>query len=169
MRIALLALLALISCAAPGTEDMEPQSYVAIQDSASYYFSRIDSGLATSEELDLAKKYFISEDSLVVSDPKRLMQAGLVLMSGSEDYLYGVNYLIILTKKFPQHHFAPEALMQLALFFENRFGDQERSNNYLFALIKRYPNHTLTQQAKSLLSINADEELNTIQNWLNKK
>lgn len=169
MRIALLALLGMISCAAPATEDFRSQSVVAVNDSASYYFNRIDSGLATSEELVLAKKYFISEDSLVVSDPKRLMQAGLVLMSGNEDYLYGVNYLIILTKKFPQHNFAPEALMQLALFFENRFGDQERSNNYLYALTKRYPNHSLTEQAKSLLAINADEELNTIQNWLNKK
>jgi len=169
MRIALLALLGFISCATPESDVQGQQVTVAVSDSALYYFGRIDSGLATSEELDLAKKYFLYQDSLVVSDPKRLMQAGLVLMSGSEDYLYGVNYLIILTKKFPQHHFAPEALMQLALFFENRFGDQERSNNYLYALIKRYPNHTLTEQAKSLLSINADEELNTIQNWLNKK
>jgi hypothetical protein len=168
MRIALLALFGLISCASPGSEDLGSQSFVSIQDSASYYFSRIDSGLVTSVELELAKKYFISQDSLVVSDPKRLMQAGLVLMSGGKDYLYGVNYLIILTKKYPKHRFAPEALMQLALFFENRFGDQERSNNYLYALINRYPNHALTEQAKSLLSINADE-LNTIQNWLNKK
>ena len=57
MRIALFALLGLISCAAPGSEDLELQSYGSIQDSASYYFNRIDSGLATSEELDLATRY----------------------------------------------------------------------------------------------------------------
>ncbi len=169
MRIALLALLGLISCAAPESDIQGQQATVAVSDSALYYFGRIDSGIATSKELEFAKKHFISQDSLVLSDPKRLMQAGLVLMSGGEDYLYGVNYLITLTKKYPEHTFAPEAMMQLALFFENRFNDKERSRNYLRALMDRYPKHELAIQAEALLLLSSDEELNTIQNWLNKQ
>ena len=105
----------------------------------------------------------------MVSDAKRLMQAGLVLIAGSENYLYGVNYLIKLTKKYPGHPFAPEALMQLALFFENRFGDLERSQIYLRAIIDRYPEHKLAVQAETLLKLSGDEQYNTIQNWLNKE
>ena len=169
MRIVLLLLLGLISCTAPESDVQGQQVTVAVSDSALYYFDRIDSGVATSEELEFAKKHFIAEDSLVLSDPKRLMQAGLVLMSGGEDYLYGINYLITLTKKYPEHAFAPEALMQLALFFENRFNDKERSRNYLRALMDRYPKHELATQAEALLLLSSDEELNTIQNWLNKQ
>lgn len=169
MRIVLLAFVGILSCSAPEAEDYTAEVTVSVADSALYYFQRIDSGVATSEELESAKKYFISEDSLVVSDPKRLMQAGLVLMSGGEDYLYGVNYLITLTKKYPQHSFAPEALMQLALFFENRFNDKEHSRNYLRSLMDRYPKHELSEQAEALLLLGSDEELNTIQNWLNKE
>jgi hypothetical protein len=169
MRIALFAFLSILSCSAPEAEVQSASVEVAVADSALYYFERIDSGVASSEELELAKKHFISEDSLVLSDPKRLMQAGLVLMSGGEDYLYGVNYLITLTKKYPQHSYAPEALMQLALFFENRFNDKERSRNYLRSLMDRYPKHELAEQAEALLLLSSDEELNTIQNWLNKE
>ena len=169
MRIAFFAFLGFLSCSSPEAEIQAATLEVSVSDSALYYFERIDSGVATSEELELAKKHFISEDSLVLSDPKRLMQAGLVLMSGGEDYLYGVNYLITLTKKYPQHAFAPEALMQLALFFENRFNDKERSRNYLRALMDRYPKHELAEQAEALLLLSSDEELNTIQNWLNKE
>ena len=169
MRIGLLALLGLISCAAPESDIQGQQATVAVSDSALYYFARIDSGVATSEELEFAKNHFITEDSLVLSDPKRLMQAGLVLMSGGENYLYGVNYLITLTKKYPDHPFAPEAMMQLALFFENRFDDRDRSRNYLRTLMDRYPQHELAAQAEALLLLSSKEELNTIQNWLNKQ
>lgn len=169
MRIALFAFLSILSCSAPEAEVQSASFEVAVADSALYYFDRIDSGVATSEELEMAKKHFISEDSLVLSDPKRLMQAGLVLMSGGEDYLYGVNYLITLTKKYPRHVYAPEALMQLALFFENRFNDKQRSRTYLRALMDRYPKHELAEQAEALLLLSSDEELNTIQNWLNKE
>jgi hypothetical protein len=60
-------------------------------------------------------------------------------------------------------------MMQLALFFENRFNDKERSRNYLRALMDRYPKHELAIQAEALLLLSSDEELNTIQNWLNKQ
>ena len=169
MRIVLFAFVGFLSCSSPQAKEQTASVEVPVSDSALYYFERIDSGVATSEELELAKKHFISEDSLVLSDPRRLMQAGLVLMSGGEDYLYGVNYLITLTKKYPQHAYAPEALMQLALFFENRFNDKQRSRNYLRALMDRYPKHELAEQAEALLLLSSDEELNTIQNWLNKE
>ena len=57
MRIALLALLGLISCAAPESDVQGQQAAVALSDSALYYFGRIDSGIATSEELEFAKKH----------------------------------------------------------------------------------------------------------------
>jgi hypothetical protein len=169
MRIALFAFVGLFSCSSPEAEVKTATVEVSVADSALYYFEKIDSGVATSDELEWAKKHFISEDSLVLSDPKRLMQAGLVLISGGEDYLYGVNYLITLIKKYPQHPFAPEALMQLALFFENRFNDKQRSRNYLRALMDRYPKHELAAQAEALLLLSSDEELKTIKNWLNKE
>ena len=55
MRIALLALLGLISCAAPEPDVQGQQATVADSDSALYYFGRIDSGIATSEELNVRK------------------------------------------------------------------------------------------------------------------
>ncbi|HCP41371.1 MAG TPA: hypothetical protein DIT65_06210 [Cryomorphaceae bacterium] len=169
MKITLFVFLGLISCAAPVSEIRETQEAVAVSDSASYYFELIDRGIATSGELEFATKHFIAEDSLVLSNPKLLMQAGLVIMSDGTDYLYGVNYLITLTKKYPEHQFAPEALMQLALFFENRFNDKEHSRNYLRALLDRYPQHKLAEQAEALLLLGSEEELKTIQNWLNKQ
>ena len=169
MRIVIAALLFLHACSAPDQESDNDTSLILTGDSAIFFFTKIDSGIATSEELRRARNYFIKEDSLVVSDAKRLMQAGLVLMSGEDNYLYGVNYLIKLTKKYPLHPFAPEALMQLALFFENRFGDLERSETYLLEIIDRYPEHELAPQAQALLQLSDDEELNTIQNWLNKE
>jgi hypothetical protein len=33
----------------------------------------------------------------------------------------------------------------------------------------RYPKHELAIQAEALLLLSSDEELNTIQNWLNKQ
>ncbi|MBA4738454.1 MAG: hypothetical protein H2059_04730, partial [Cryomorphaceae bacterium] len=58
MRIALLALLGLISCNAPESDVHGQQVAVAVSDSALYYFDRLDSGVATSEELEFAKKHF---------------------------------------------------------------------------------------------------------------
>jgi tetratricopeptide (TPR) repeat protein len=169
MRIAVVTLLGMLACSAPPQADNNDSVTFNSRDSALYYFDRIDSGRATFDELERARKYFIEEDSLVVGDAKRLMQAGLVLMAGNEDYLYGVNYLIKLTKKYPRHPFAPEALMQLALFFENTLGDVERSQMYLREIIKRYPENPLAVQAETLLKLSGDEQYNTIQNWLNKE
>lgn len=169
MRIAVAIFLGMFACSAPLDEHNDDVIASESKDSALYFFNRIDSGIATFDELEAARKYFIEEDSLVVSDAKRLMQAGLVLIAGSENYLYGVNYLIKLTKKYPSHPFAPEALMQLALFFENRFGDLERSQLYLRAIIDRYPEHKLAVQAETLLKLSGEEQFNTIQNWLNKE
>lgn len=168
MKIWFFALLGLVTCNSNESDVPLAAEIFSVSDSALYYFNRIDSGAATNVDLECAKKHFIREDSLVLSDAKRLMQAGLVLISGGEDYLYGVNYLITLTKKYPQHAFAPEALMQLALFFDNRFNDKERSRKYLRTLMDRYPQHELAEQAEALLLLSSNEELGTIQNWLNK-
>lgn len=168
MKLAFCVLVALAACSSPVESTTEEVTVDQTVDSAAFYFELIDQGNASSEDLDKARKHFIAEDSLIVSDPKKLMQAGLVLMSGERDFLYGVNYLITLTKKYPTHDYAPEALMQLALFFENRLSDQEQSSLYLKSLIDRYPNHELAAQAKSLIALGSGNELNTIQNWLNK-
>ena len=68
-------------------------------DSTLYFLDKIDNATATLEELDRARPYFIKSDSLIKTEAKYLMQAGLVLMSGDNGPLYGLNYLIFLTKK----------------------------------------------------------------------
>lgn len=141
-------------------------------DSTLYFLDKIDNATATLEELDRARPYFIKSDSLIKTEAKYLMQAGLVLMSGDNGPLYGLNYLIFLTKKFPMHDFAPEALMQLALYFDTTLGDKERSTDFLKSLIDRYPKHELVPSAKSLLELNLSskqQELETVRTWLNNQ
>ena len=81
MRIAVAIFLGMFACSAPLDEHNDDLIASESKDSALYFFNRIDSGIATFDELEAARKYFIEEDSLVVSDAKRLMQAGLVLIS----------------------------------------------------------------------------------------
>lgn len=179
MRLALLWMVVMGACSAAPSEPVAqesesqqaPQSEVVALDSAQWYLNKIDSAVATEGDLERARPFLIAASDYIGSDPKRLMQAGLVLMSGSKDQLYGVNYLILLTSKFPEHRFAPEALMQLALYFENTLADTERSTAFLEALIKRHPQHELVPNALALLELNSggkDKELETVKNWLNK-
>lgn len=175
MRIALLWMLVLGACSASTTETTEqqidPHSDIVAADSAQFYLAKIDSATATETDLARARAHFIQASNFIGAEPKRLMQAGLVLMSGNENQLYGVNYLILLTSKFPDHRFAPEALMQLALYFENRLGDKAKSTLFLEMLIKRYPQHELVPNAQALLELNQggkEKELETVKNWLNK-
>lgn len=184
MRMTLFTFVLLLSCsgstepmdkeqsgsASPGHEQSLGRGYAT--DSALYYLMKIDSATATSEELARAMKHLIAADSLVKSSPKYLMQSGLVLLSGEREALYGVNYLIALTRKYPEHAFAPEALMQLALFFDNRLGDSDKANAFLSTLINRYPNHKLVPQAQQIMELNsqsASGELETVQTWLKNK
>jgi len=175
MRVALLWMLVLGACSASTSEPQEQpipsQNEVIVYDSALYYLSKIDSATATEQDLERARPYFIAASDSIGADPKRLMQAGLVLMNGTRDQLFGVNYLILLTSKFPEHRFTPEALMQLALYFENTLGDKERAKTFLETLVKRYPQHELVPSALSLLELSSggkEKELETVKNWINK-
>jgi hypothetical protein len=85
--------------------------------------------------------------------------------------LYGVNYLILLTNKFPQHEYAPQALLQLALFFDNVLNDSESASEFLSALVSRYPENALFGDAQALLnliSVSETGEIEEVRNWLNK-
>jgi len=176
MRLFFLLSLFVVSCTGVESKEVDVSSTeiiaVVVQDSALYFLAKIDKGTATLEELDRARPYFIQSDSLIKTQAKYLMQAGLVLISGDNGPLYGLNYLIFLTKKFPMHKFAPEALMQLALYFDTTLGDRERSTAFLESLIDRYPKHELVPSAKSLLELNhssAQQELETVRTWLNNQ
>lgn len=183
MRLAVLFLVLLGACSANESEivpgGMEPKNVAdqlavaaTAEDSAAFYLSKIDSATATEADLQRARPYFIEASTFIRQDAARLMKAGLVLMSGEQDQLYGVNYLILLTKKFPEHPYAPEALMQLALYFENSLNDKARSSAFLRTLVDRYPNHGLVPNANALLALNGGgekEELETVKNWLNNK
>jgi len=176
MRCIFLLSLFIMSCANGESKEVEVVSIKAMDslgpDSTLYFLDKIDNGTATLEELDRARPYFIQNDSLIKTEAKYLMQAGLVLMSGDNGPLYGLNYLIFLTKKFPMHKFAPEALMQLALYFDTTLGDKERSTDFLKSLIDRYPKHELLPSAKSLLELNQSgeqQELETVRTWLNNQ
>jgi hypothetical protein len=82
------------------------------------------------------------------------MKAGLTCMNQEGEYrLYGLNYLILLSNKFPQDEYAPQALLQLALFFDNVLGDSERAMEFLRALIQRYPESVLREDAEGLLNL----------------
>ncbi len=86
--------------------------------------------------------------------------------------LYGVNYLILLTNKFPQDHYAPEALLQLALFFDSELGGSERAVEFLRVLLKRYPEHAMAKDAQALLdlmSVSETGEIQTVRDWLNNE
>ena len=187
----LFALVLLISCGGPSASNssteptpeapsrVQPATNPAMdgvkneaRDSALFYLAKIDSATASPRDLQRAMPHLIAADSLVKSSPKYLMQSGLVLLSGEREALYGVNYLIALTRKYPEHAYAPEALMQLALFFDNRLGDTEKANTFLSSLINRYPKHELVPQAKQLLELNSQSatgELETVKSWLKNK
>lgn len=176
MRWIFLWSLFIVSCANGETKEVDVVSIEITdklgQDSTLYFLDKIDNGKATLEELDRARPYFIQSDSLIKTEAKYLMQAGLVLMSGDNGPLYGLNYLIFLTKKFPMHKFAPEALMQLALYFDTTLGDKEQSTAFLKSLMDRYPKHELVPSAKSLLELNQSseqQELETVKTWLNNQ
>jgi hypothetical protein len=161
--------LMLVGCMANSNPELKVGSSEIKQDSAVYYFEKIDSATATELDLKRASSHFISEDSLVKTRPDYLMKAGLVLLAEDTYRSYGLNYLILLTNKFPEHPYAPEALMQLGLFFENVWNDSERSMNYLRALIDRYPNHPLSKDAMDLLnfiSVSESGEIEMVNDWL---
>lgn len=183
MRLAVLSLVLLGACSANSSEVVTTAINSSISaehkaedtasvDSAAYYLSKIDSATATDTDLQRARPYFVEASTFIGQDAARLMKAGLVLISGDNDQLYGVNYLILLTSKFPDHPYAPEALMQLALYFENSLSDKQRSASFLRTLVDRYPNHSLVPSANALLDLNGGgekEELETVKNWLNNK
>ncbi len=176
MRWIFLLSLFVVSCANGEPKEVDVISIEVTdmlgQDSTLYFLDKIDKGTATLEELDRARPYFIQSDSLIKTEANYLMQAGLVLMSGDNGPLYGLNYLIFLTKKFPMHKFAPEALMQLALYFDTNLGDKDQSTAFLKSLIDRYPKHELVPSAKSLLELNhssGQQELEIVRTWLNNQ
>ena len=175
IRVYLLAVLAFWSCqgAAESPLPIEKQEQVASMDSAVHYLNLVDKSILSPKEYTQAARHFIAQDSLIKTKAEYLMKAGLTCMNQEGEYrLYGVNYLILLSNKFPQDEYAPQALLQLALFFDNVLGDSERAMEFLRALIQRYPESVLREDAEGLLnlmSVSETGEIEQVRQWLKTK
>ena len=168
-------LIVFVSCQpSPAQQNIEAHTTAASTiDSALFYLDLVERNVLSPAGYTRAASHFVAQDSLIKSDAAHLMKAGLTCMNQEGTYrLYGVNYLILLTNKFPQDRYAPEALLQLALFFDGALGDGERAVEYLRVLLKRYPEHTLATDAKALLdliSVSETGEIQTVRDWLNNE
>jgi len=175
IRVYLLAVLALWSCqgAAESPLPIENQEQVVSMDSALHYLNLVDKSILSPKGYTRAAMHFVAQDSLIKTKAEYLMKAGLTCMNQEGEYrLYGVNYLILLSNKFPQDEYAPQALLQLALFFDNVLGDSERAMEYLRALKQRYPDSELRKDAEDLLnlmSVSETGEIEQVRQWLNTK
>lgn len=151
----------------------ETSKVVSTSDSALYYLDVVERNVLSPAGYTRAAAHFVAQDSLIKTDAAHLMKAGLTCMNQDGKYrLYGVNYLILLTNKFPQDRYAPEALLQLALFFDSELGGNERAVAFLRVLLKRYPEHALATDAQALLdliSVSETGERQTVRDWLNKE
>ena len=170
-----LFLLVVVSCQSSPVQQNIKADTTAIptSDSALYYLEIVERNVLTPAGYSRAAAHFVAQDSLIKTDAGYLMKAGLTCMNQEgANRLYGVNYLILLTNKFPQDRYAPEALLQLALFFDGALGDGDRAVEYLRVLIKRYPEHTLATDAQALLdliSVSETGEIQTVRDWLNNE
>ncbi len=168
-------LIVAVSCqSSPAQETTKAtESTVSTSDSALFYLEVVEHNVLTSAGYTRAAAHFVAQDSLIKTDASYLMKAGLTCMNQEGKYrLYGVNYLILLTNKFPQDRYAPEALLQLALFFDSELGGSERAVEWLRVLLKRYPDHALASDAQSLLelmSVSENGEIQTVRDWLNNE
>lgn len=175
IRVYLLAVLAFWSCqgAAESPSPFEQQEQVESMDSAVHYLNLVDKSILSPKGYTRAAMHFVAQDSLIKTKAEYLMKAGLTCMNQEGEYrFYGVNYLILLSNKFPQDEYAPQALLQLALFFDNVLGDSERAMEFLRALIQRYPESALREDAEGLLnliSVSETGEIEQVRQWLNTK
>jgi hypothetical protein len=175
IRVYLLAVLALWSCqgAAESPLLIEKQEQVVSVDSALHYLNLVDKSILSPKGYTRAAMHFVAQDSLINTKAEYLMKAGLTCMNQEGEYrLYGVNYLILLSNKYPQDEYAPQALLQLALFFDNVLGDSDRAMEFLRALIQRYPESELRKDAEGLLnlmSVSETGEIEQVRQWLNTK
>lgn len=177
-RAVFILLAVMASCAAPEQqgavvpEERGASEVVMWSDSALYYLQKIDREQLSVQEWARAAEAFSLGDSAVKSAPENLMKAGLVCLADDEHRLYGVNYLILLTKKFPNDPYAPEALMQLALFYDNVMGDPEKSSQLLRKIVERYPEAQVRPDAERLLAMTGGEaasDLEMVKKWLKEK
>ena len=170
-----LFLLVVVSCqSSPAQQKIEVRTTAGpASDSALFYLGVVERNVLTPAGYTRAAAHFVAQDSLIKTDAGYLMKAGLTCMNQEGAYrLYGVNYLILLTNKFPKDRYAPEALLQLALFFDSELGGSERAVEFLRVLLKRYPEHALAPDAKALLeliSVSETGELQTVRDWLNNE
>ena len=175
IRVYILVFLALWSCNGAVQKDlpMVEEKEVASLDSAIHYLNLVDQSILSPKGYTRAAMHFVAQDSLIKTKAEYLMKAGLTCMNQEGEYrLYGVNYLILLSNKFPQDEYAPQALLQLALFFDNVLGDSERAMEFLRALIQRYPESVLREDAEGLLnlmSVSETGEIEQVRQWLKTK
>ena len=175
IRVYLLAVLILWSCqgAVESSLPIKEQKRLVSLDSAVHYLNLVDKSILSPKGYTRAAMHFVAQDSLMKTKAEYLMKAGLTCMNQEGEYrLYGLNYLILLSNKFPQDEYAPQALLQLALFFDNVFGDSERAMEFLRALIQRYPKSTLREDAEglmNLISVSETGEIEQVRQWLNTK
>ena len=174
IRFTLLTLLALYSCQGPSEQHsalIENDDVKSI-DSTMFYLNRVEKGVLSPKAYSRAAQHFLAQDSLIRSKAEYLMKAGLTCMNQEGEFRwYGVNYLILLSNKFPQHEYAPQALLQLALFFDNELGDDARASEFLRALVSRYPDDDLRDDAEGLLNlidVSKSGEIDQVRQWLNK-
>ena len=174
IRFTLLTLLALYSCQGPSEQHsalIENDDVKSI-DSTMFYLNRVEKGMLSPKAYSRAAQHFLAQDSLIRSKAEYLMKAGLTCMNQEGEFRwYGVNYLILLSNKFPQHEYAPQALLQLALFFDNELGDDARASEFLRALVSRYPDDDLRDDAEGLLNlidVSKSGEIDQVRQWLNK-
>jgi hypothetical protein len=173
MRMMLWLPVVVMSCQSPAVQaDLVEETSQMSPDSALYYLDLVDKSVLEANQYTLAAGHFVAHDSLIKTQPEYLMKAGLTCMNQEGEFrLHGVNYLILLTNKFPQHEYAPQALLQLALFFDNVLNDSDRASEFLRALVARYPEHEQVADAKALLnliSVSESGEIEEVRNWLNK-
>ena len=174
IRLTVLILLALYSCQGPSEQHsalIENDDVKSI-DSTMFYLNRVEKGVLSPKAYSRAAQHFLAQDSLIRSKAEYLMKAGLTCMNQEGEFRwYGVNYLILLSNKFPQHEYAPQALLQLALFFDNELGDDARASEFLRALVSRYPDDDLRDDAEGLLNlidVSKSGEIDQVRQWLNK-
>lgn len=168
-------MMVVVSCqSSPAQQNIkEYTTAVPTSDSALFYLELVERNALTPAGYTRAAAHFVAQDSLIKTDAAYLMKAGLTCMNQEGAYrLYGVNYLILLSNKFPEDRYTPEALLQLALFFDGALGDGERAVAFLRILLKRYPEHILATDAQALLdliSVSETGEIQTVRDWLNNE
>lgn len=173
IRLSVLILFTLYSCQGPGEQDSVfiENSAVESIDSTLFYLNRVEKDVLSPKAYSRAAQHFVAQDSLIKSKADYLMKAGLTCMNQEGEFKwYGVNYLILLSNKFPQHEYAPQALLQLALFFDNELGDDARASEFLRALVSRYPDDDLRDDAEGLLNLidfSESGEIDQVRQWLN--